>query len=62
MKIPKIKKGYGENIEYTLQINVYDDGTEINYYGEDNTLLSIEVTEKKLLQYLTMYNQVKDLS
>lgn len=37
------EKGYGENVEYELQIQFTSDGiVEINYYGEDDTYLSVK--------------------
>jgi hypothetical protein len=37
------EKGYGENVEYELQIQFPSDGiVEINYYGEDDTYLSVQ--------------------
>ena len=29
--------GYADNIQYTLQFNVQEDGVYISYYGEDDT-------------------------
>ena len=37
------EKGYLENVEYELQIQFPSDGiVEINYYGEDDTYLSVQ--------------------
>jgi flagellar basal body rod protein FlgF len=37
------EKGYIENVEYELQIQFTSDGiVEINYYGEDDTYLSVK--------------------
>tara|TARA_R100000742_G_C4242332_1_gene61816 strand:- start:123 stop:329 length:207 start_codon:yes stop_codon:yes gene_type:complete len=31
--------GYADNIQYTLQFNVQEDGVYISYYGEDDTYI-----------------------
>ena len=33
------EEGYAENIQYTLQLNVQEDGVYISYYGEDDEYL-----------------------
>tara|TARA_R100001530_G_C4200411_1_gene124606 strand:+ start:79 stop:285 length:207 start_codon:yes stop_codon:yes gene_type:complete len=33
------EKGYAENVQYTLQFNIQEDGVYISYYGEDDTYL-----------------------
>ena len=33
------ENGYAENIQYTLQFNVQEDGVYISYYGEDDTYI-----------------------
>ena len=33
------EKGYIENIQYTLQFNIEEDGVYISYYGEDDTFI-----------------------
>ena len=36
------EEGYGENIEYKLQLSFEDDHIFVNYYGEDGQYLSEE--------------------
>ena len=31
------EEGYIENVEYTLQFNVQEDGVYVSYYGDDDT-------------------------
>ena len=31
------EKGYAENIQYTLQFNVQENGIYVSYYGQDDT-------------------------
>lgn len=33
------EEGYAENMQYTLQLNVQEDGVYISYYGEDDEYL-----------------------
>ena len=33
------ESGYADNIQYTLQFNVLEDGVYISYYGEDDTYI-----------------------
>ena len=33
----KGENGYAENIQYTLQFNVQENGVHVSYYGEDDT-------------------------
>jgi len=33
------ESGYADNIQYTLQFNVQEDGVYISYYGEDDTYI-----------------------
>ena len=36
------EKGYAENVQYTLQLNIEQHGVFISYYGEDDTYLEEE--------------------
>lgn len=42
--------GYGENVEFNMQITHVSDCIVISYYGEDNTFLS-ESDFKKLIKF-----------
>ena len=33
------ENGYVENIQYTLQFNIEENGVYISYYGEDDTFI-----------------------
>ena len=33
------EEGYAENIQYTMQLNIEEDGVYISYYGEDDEYL-----------------------
>ena len=36
------ESGYADNIQYTLQFNVQEDGVYISYYGENDTYIDEE--------------------
>jgi hypothetical protein len=48
------QKGYGENIQYELQITISDYGTLIiQYYGEDGTFLPLD----QLIKFIKSYHR-----
>tara|TARA_R100000655_G_scaffold85360_1_gene125154 strand:- start:316 stop:522 length:207 start_codon:yes stop_codon:yes gene_type:complete len=46
------EKGYAENVQYTLQFNIQEDGVYISYYGNDDTYFDEDKIHKLIKKSL----------